>query len=235
MSLALLTGATGVLGRELAKQLARDYKLVLHYRSSEEVLSRLLQDPAVKGAVVKVVKWDFSQGRLDDFVEEVVSVGTPELVVLSASYYDDTPADKVSEELLDYLVKVNLVAPTYLALKLGTLMNGGVIVMLSDMVPLLGHRAYPELRPSIPYVASRGSLHHIVEYLAKELAPKVRVVGVAVGWVDNPRASRKLRERVLSTIPTRTFVKPEEVYEVIKLAVRTPNMSGSFLVLSGGL
>lgn len=235
MSLALLTGATGILGRELVKQLAREHKLVLHYRSSEEILNKLIQDPTVKSAVVKVVRWDFSQGRLDEFVEEVVSVGIPELVVLSASYYDDTPANKVSEELFDYLVKVNLVAPTYLALKLGTIMGRGVIVILSDMVPLLGRRAYPELRPSIPYVASRGGLHYVVEYLAKELAPKVRVVGVAVGWIDNPRASKKLQERVLSTIPTRTFVKPEEVYEAIKFAIRTPNMSGSFLVLSGGL
>jgi pteridine reductase len=235
MSLALLTGATGVLGRELVKQLARDYKLVLHYRSSEEVLDKLLQDPTVREAVVKVVKWDFSHGKLDKFVEEAISAGLPKLVVLSASYYDDTPADRVSEELFNYLAKVNLVAPIYLALKLGTLMDEGTIVILSDMVPILGHEAYPGLKPSIPYVATRGSLHHVVRYLAKELAPSVRVVGVAVGWVDNPKASRELREKALRSTPTRSFVKPEEIYEVIKLAAKTTNMNGIFLVLSGGL
>ncbi|MCX8208756.1 MAG: SDR family oxidoreductase [Sulfolobales archaeon] len=235
MSLALFTGSTGVLGRKLVPYLAKNYRLILHYRSSEEVLGELVVDPVVGGSLARVIKWDFSVGPLEDFIREVLEVGTPNLVVLSASYYDSTPLARVSEELFNYLVRVNLVAPSYIALRLGREMKEGLIVFLTDMIATRGHEAYVRIKPSLPYVASRGSLQHVIRYLAKELAPRVRVVGIAVGWVDNPRASRELREEAISSIPTKKFVTPEEVYRAIELAVRSPNLNGVFLTISGGI
>lgn len=235
MGLALLTGSTGVLGRRLVPYLARSYRLILHYRSSEDVLRELLEDPAVRGSLAGVVRWDFGKGGLRGFVEEVLRVGVPDLVVLSASHYDSTPIDRVDEELFEYLARVNLVAPSYIALKLGMEMRGGLIVFLTDMIATSGHEVYVGIKPSLPYVASRGGLQHVVRYLAKELAPRVRVVGIAVGWVDNPRASRRLREEALRSVPTRTFVDPREVYQAIELAASSPNLNGVFLTISGGI
>jgi len=235
MDLALLTGATGVLGRRLARCLARRYRLVLHYRSSEEVVGDLLKDPDVGKSTVKVVRWDFSRGGLDSFVSEVISVGVPKLVVLSASHYDSTPLTGISEDLVDYLLKVNLAAPLYIAVKLGTVMEDGLITFLADMVAVEDRCTYVGLRPSLPYVASRRGLTAIVKYLARELAPRVRVVGIAIGWVDNPRASSRLRQRALSSIPTGSFVEPEEVCRLIRVVEELPNLNGAFLELSGGL
>ncbi|MCX8184179.1 MAG: SDR family NAD(P)-dependent oxidoreductase [Sulfolobales archaeon] len=235
MSLALLTGSTGVLGRKLVPYLAKSYKLILHYRSSDEVLKELLSDSAVRKSLVKVVKWDFSTGSLEDFIRKVLDAGMPSLVILSASYYDSTPLARVSEELFNYLVKVNLVAPSYIALRIGREMSDGLIVFLTDMIAISGHEVYAEIKPSLPYVASRGSLQYVVKHLAKELAPRVRVIGIAVGWIENPRASRKLREAAIRSIPTKTFVTPDEIYLAIELAVRSPNLNGVFLTLSGGL
>ncbi|MEM2006686.1 MAG: SDR family oxidoreductase [Sulfolobales archaeon] len=235
MKLALLTGSTGVLGRKLVPYLAKSYRLVLHYRSSEEVFSALLCDPVVRNSLAKAIKWDFSEESVGGFIDEVVEVGIPSLVILSASHFDSTPLSRVSEELFDYLVRVNLVAPTYIALKLGMMMEEGLIVFLTDMIATSGHEVYVGLKPSLPYVASRGSLHHVVRYLSKELAPRVRVVGIAVGWVDNPRASRELRELAIKSIPTKTFVNPEEVYRLIELAAGSPSLNGVFLTISGGI
>lgn len=208
---------------------------MLHYRSSEDVLEELLKDPDVGRSTVKVVRWDFSKGGLDSFVNEVVSAGVPKLVVLSASHYDSTPLTGISEDLVDYLLKVNLAAPLYIAVKLGTAMSNGLIVFLADMVAVEDRCVYVGLKPSLPYVASRRGLTAIVKYLARELAPRVRVVGIAVGWVDNPRASARLRQRALSSIPTGSFVEPEEVCRLIQAAVELPNLNGAFLEVSGGL
>ena len=208
---------------------------MLHYRSSEDVLEELLKDPDVGRSTVKVVRWDFSKGGLDSFVNEVVSAGVPKLVVLSASHYDSTPLTGISEDLVDYLLKVNLAAPLYIAVKLGTAMSNGLIVFLADMVAVEDRCVYVGLKPSLPYVASRRGLTAIVKYLARELAPRVRVVGIAVGWVDNPRASARLRQRALSSIPTGSFVEPEEVCRLIQAAVELPNLNGVFLEVSGGL
>lgn len=172
---------------------------------------------------------------MDSFVSEVLSVGVPKLVVLSASHYDSTPLTGISEDLVDYLLKVNLAAPLYIAVKLGTVMNGGLIAFLADMVAVEDRCVYVGLRPSLPYVASRRGLTAIVKYLARELAPRVRVVGIAIGWVDNPRASSRLRQRALSSIPTGSFVEPEEVCRLIQVAIELPNLNGVFLELSGGL
>ncbi len=235
MRLALLTGSTGVLGRRLVPHLARSYRLILHYRRSEDVLSSLLEDPLVRESLAGVVRWDFGGGNLEGFVEEVLRIGIPDLVILSASCYDSTPARGVSEELFEYLARVNLVAPSYIALRLGTVMERGLVVFLTDMIATSGHEVYVGIKPSLPYVASRGGLQHVVRYLAKELAPRVRVVGIAVGWVDNPRASRRLREAALRSIPTGAFVEPEEVYRLIELAASTPSLNGVFLTMSGGI
>ena len=223
------------MGRGLARCLSRSFRLVLHYRSSEGVLEELLKDPEVRRSTARVIKWDFSRGGLDSFIGEVLSVGVPRLAVLSASHYDSTPLTGISEDLVDYLLKVNLAAPLYIAAKLGTAMNGGSIVFLADMTAVEDRCVYVGLRPSLPYVASRRALTAVVKYLARELAPRVRVVGVAVGWVDNPRASSRLRQRALSSIPTGRFVDPGEVCNLIRTAVELPNLNGVFLELSGGL
>lgn len=235
MRLALLTGSTGVLGRRLVPHLAKSYRLVLHYRRAEDVLGALLNDPEVRRSLVKTVRWDFSEGNLDGFIEEVIRAGVPSLAILSASYYDSTPMDRVSEDLFEFLVRVNLVAPTYIALKLGMKMEEGVIVFLTDMIATSGHEVYVGIKPSLPYVASRSGLQHVVRYLSKELAPRVRVIGIAVGWVDNPRASKELREAAIRSIPTRAFVDPKEVYQLIELAVNSPSLNGVFLTVSGGI
>ncbi len=235
MRLALLTGSTGVLGRRLVPYLAQGYRLVLHYRKSEDVLKALLEDPLVRRSLAGVVKWDFSEGDLEGFVGEVLRIGVPDLVILSASYYDSTPLERVSEALFEYLARVNLVAPSYIALRLGMKMDGGLVVFLTDMIATSGHEVYVGIKPSLPYVASRGGLQHVVRYLAKELAPRVRVVGIAVGWVDNPRASKELREAALRSVPTKAFVDPGEVYQLIELAVNTPSLNGVFLTISGGI
>lgn len=233
--LALLTGSTGILGRQLVPYLARDYRLVLHYRSSDQVMSTLLSDPYIRNSVVKVIKWDFSKRGLDGFVESVTNAGTPSLAILSASHFDSTPAHDAGEELFEYVVRVNLVAPSYIALRLGEKMRDGLIVFLTDMTTISGHEVYVGIRPSIPYVASRAGLQHLVRYLSKELAPNVRVVGIAVGWIDNPKASKKLREAALMSIPTKRFVNSEEVYRLIELSMNSPSLNGVFLTVSGGI
>lgn len=235
MKLALLTGSTGVLGRRLVPHLAKGYRLILHYRRAEDVLNALLSDPEVRSSLVKTIRWDFGKGSLDAFVEEVIRAGVPSLAILSASCFDSTPASRVSEDLFESLVRVNLVAPTYIALRLGMEMREGVIVFLTDMVATSGHEVYVGIKPSLPYVASRSGLQHVVRYLSKELAPRVRVVGVAVGWVDNPRASKELRDAAIRSIPTGAFVDPREVYRLIELAVDLPSLNGVFLTVSGGI
>ena len=184
----LLTGASGSIGSEVARQLAaRGARLALSGRR-EQRLSALAQDLTATGAAPPVVlPADLGQrGEARRLAEEAVaSLGEVHVLINNAGgtiqgltwvVGDRDEARQVVEtNLWSPLALASALAPDMVQRGHGTIVNVGSMAAVSPF-PHLGH-----------YAASRAALAAVTQVMEMELKPRgVRVVEVALGPVDTP-------------------------------------------------
>jgi pteridine reductase len=236
----LVTGAARRVGRATACHLAgRGLDLVLGYhrsRSDCEQTATLCREAG--SGDVEVVELPLeSDDRVRELGARLVGEGL-DGVVHNASRYVRTPlADLDTEEVLMHF-RVNALAPLVLtsilapALRTSRLARGGSVVCMGDI-----HAMGRPRRDYAGYLASKGALDRIVESLALELGPDVRVNGVAPGvvaWADDDLTVEE-QARYVSRIPLDREGTLQEAAETVGwLLLDASYVTGSVVRLDGG-
>ena len=83
---------------------------------------------------------------------------------------------------------------------------------------------------------AKAALAMLTQVLAVELAPAVRVNGVAPGTVLPPEAmGEKEREALRERIPLKRFGSPEDVAETVRFLLTGPDfITGQVVAVDGG-
>ncbi len=166
-----------------------------------------------------------------------------DVVVHSAARYRPTPLDMppaalAAEALAHY--RINALAPLLLTaaladrLRASALPGGGAVVCLGDI------HAMGRPRPRhAAYAMSKAALAELVASLARDLAPRVRVNGIAPGvvlWPDaGPEADPALHRRYVQRIPLGRIGTPAELAEAVRwLALDATYVTGQVIPLDGG-
>lgn len=241
--IALVTGGAIRVGRAIALALAgAGCDLIVTYLTSEAEAADLVPEGARRGASVRLEPLD-----LDDLDATVrfgrrLAAELPRLDVLvhNASIYAPTPlAELTGDEALRHY-RVNALAPLLLTRELAgrlgasTLEGGGAVVAMCDMHAMGRPRA-----GFGAYAMSKAALIEMVRTLARELAPRVRVTGVAPGVVAFPESGRESSEAeqaaYLSRVPLARAGTPEDAAEAVRwLALEARYVTGEILRLDGG-
>ena len=234
---ALITGAARRIGATIASRLHEAGATVaIHYRGSaqdatdlrDELNSRrensaeifqanLLDTQQIDGLVKEVLQWS---GRMDVLVNN------------ESSFYP-TPMGTVTVEQWDDLLGSNLQAPLFLAqAALPALRNTtGCIVNIVDI-----HAQRP-LRDHAVYGAAKAGLAMLTRSLAKDLAPAIRVNGVAPGAILWPEddMSKETKENILEQIPLGRQGLPNDVADVVVFLARDARyVTGQIIAVDGG-
>ena len=73
--------------------------------------------------------------------------------------------------------------------------------------------------------------------LARELAPDIRVNGIAPGailWSSNVPDDIESKKRYLERIPLRQLGEPDDIARTILFIVNSPYMTGEIITIDGG-
>ncbi|RLG85729.1 MAG: hypothetical protein DRO18_05370 [Thermoprotei archaeon] len=239
----LITGASGFLGSYIAIELGlRGHNLILHFNRNELRIKEVMREVLSRHKVdIVTVKADLSS--YEGIYTLIRRVKNYELKALinSAAIYSEKPFNEVTHEDWERILRVNLVAPFILSKELGQLMSeeGGVIINISCLTGIYGFNVYRCLRPSIPYIVSKVSLNILTKYLAQVLGPKVRVVGIAPGWIERleVRTNKVLSKCIEETVILGRAAKVDEVTKLIADIVEggLSYVNGSVIEVSGGL
>lgn len=177
---ALLTGGQRGLGSQLAAELARrGYALALHSRRP----GAALEMGAGAEVPASVHLRDFASESAEGLVAEVLARhGRLDLLVLNAGMWHPTPLATLSAPVLQTFWQVNAASAALLVAEASEALkhSRGQIIGLSCASlrsPLAGHLAY---------TMSKSALSALLRAAAVELAPEVRVNGIAPGSLSPP-------------------------------------------------
>lgn len=234
----LVTGAARRIGAAIARALHADgAHLALHCRHSRvqaDALAAELNARRADSARVFVANLDDVHALPALARAAHGAWGRLDALVNNASSWQATPLATLRPETFDALVAANLRAPLFLAQACAPLLrDGGCILNLLDAHarrPVSGFSAY---------LATKGALWTLTESLALELAPRLRVVGIAPGIMSAEQAqfSAAQLEQEAGRIPLRRYGSEDDVAQGARflLSAGAAYLSGSVLSIDGGL
>ena len=217
----LVTGATGGLGEELAREFGRaGCRLILTGRDSERL--EALTDRLATTAQVEVsITADLhNDAGIHDIVEHVEKgFGGVDILVNNAGVFPVAALEASSAAELDECIAVNLRAPMLLcrAFAPGMAESGW-----GRIVNIASSSAYAGFANTAAYCASKHGLLGFSRALDDELRPHgVRVIAVSPGSIKTPMGRRVQGQTY------ETFMEPREIAEIV---TQTAALDGSVLV-----
>lgn len=238
---ALVTGGAVRVGRATCMALARaGCDLIITYRTRRSEAQNAADEAAALGARVELRELDQSDLAAVERLGREVAQGRVDILVHNASIYGPSPLASVTGEDALAHYRINALAPLLLSKHLApvlaksSLKGGGAIVAMCDM-HVLGR---PRKEMSA-YAMSKAALVEMVRTLARELAPHVRVNGVAPGVVAFPEqgyeSDAEMQQAYLSRVPLQRSGTPEDAAEVVRwLALDATYTTGEIVRVDGG-
>ena len=235
---ALVTGSARRIGAAIARTLhAADYDVVLHQRRRTPALVELAAELEQRRKDSKLML----AAELADL--EAVSrmpercverFGRLDALVNNASSFFPTPLGTITAAQWDDLFAANARAPLFLSQAAAPLLRSqrGAIVNLLDI-----HAARPPANYSV-YVMAKSALEVLTVSLAVELAPEVRVNGVALGailWAEAETEDVERKAHILKRTPLARLGEVDEVASAVLFLLRDASYcTGSILRVDGG-
>ena len=234
----LVTGGAKRVGAAIARRLHREgAKLMLHYRGSErEAKSLRAELNAARPESVALVQADLlDTAGLPEIVKNTVGrFERLDALVNNASAFFPTPVGEMTPANWETLIGANLRAPLFLSQAAAPHLKkpGGAIVNITDI-----HADRP-LKSYVIYSIAKTGLVGLTRSLARELAPEVRVNGVAPGaivWPEDGSWDDLTRQRIVSHTLLRRTGEPDDIGRaVLYLLADAPYVTGQIISVDGG-
>ena len=234
----LVTGGAKRVGAAIARRLHREgANLMLHYRGSEREARALRAElNAARADSVALVQADLLDiAGLSEIVRNTIGrFERLDALINNASTFFPTPVGEMTQAIWDSLIGAILRAPLFLSQAAAPHLKktAGAIVNITDI-----HADRP-LKNYVIYSIAKAGLAGLTRSLARELAPDVRVNGVAPGaiiWPEDGSWDDLTRQRIVSHTLLRRTGDPDDVARAVYyLIAEAPYVTGQIIAVDGG-
>ncbi len=238
---AIVTGASGGLGRVMAESLAREGAAVLvHYGTRAEAAEAVVAGIRERGGNAVAHRADVTDpAQAEDLVDRAVrEFGRLDILVNNAGIRRDTLLLRMKQQDWESVLAANLggvYACTRAASKVMLKQRSGRIINIASVAGLMGNAGQAN------YSAAKAGVIGFTKAVARELASRgITVNAVAPGAIDAGMMDDvpgETREAFLQQIPLGRLGAPEDVAgAVVFLASDLGNyITGQTLAVDGGL
>lgn len=235
----LVTGAARRIGSEIARELhARGAQLLIHSRRSVEEAEELT-------AELNAVREDSAHHLQADLLDASALTGLARAavnkwgqldgLVNNASSFHPTPIGEISEDDWLDLAGSNFKAPLFLTQSLVPALREthGAVVNIVDV------HAQRSLAQHCLYTAAKAALASLTRGLARDLAPQIRVNGVAPGvilWPENNLPAEQAEQALVKRLPLQRQGEPADIARAVRflLSEEARYITGQILAVDGG-
>lgn len=235
----LITGASSGIGRDMAVDLSRHYRLILNGRNAErlEATRQACQEPD------RHLCWPCDLGRVEELADAFIGLLHAHDVTVGgfvhcAALLKVLPLRSITLGHAQDVMNTNMFAAMEIT---RLLMRKNVnqkalkaVVFISSIASQFGAKGFTA------YCASKAALDGLMKALAIELAPDVRVNSVLPGGVRTPMTEGMYADPVMSERLTRDYPLgvglPSDISDAVKflLSDQARWITGHQLVVDGG-
>lgn len=236
--IAIVTGASRGIGREIAKTLTRaGIQVVANYNKSEQKAKKLKEELKNENMDIDIFKADVSKreeakalvnytlnkyGRIDILIN---NAGISEYKIFT----DETDEDwnnVINTNLYSAFVMAQEVIPNMIHNKSGCIIN------ISSIWGMVGASL------EVLYSISKAGMDGLTKGLAKELGPSnIRVNSIAPGAIDtdmNADLSTEELKQLEKDTPLGKIGKPEDIAKCVKWLIEDTFTTGQIISINGG-
>ena len=238
---ALITGATRGIGKEIALELAENgFDIAVNYRSEHNGMDDLKKEIEKNGVRCEFVKADVANfEECESMVKETIEkFGKIDILINNAGITKDGLIMRMKKEDFEAVLDVNLtgtfnvtrnVIPYMLKQKSGRIIN------LSSVVGIVGNAGQTN------YSASKAGIIGFTKSLAKEVASRnILVNAIAPGFIQTDMTNilkENVKDEIAKTIPLKRMGTAKDVANVVKFLVSEDSsyITGQVIQVDGGM
>tara|TARA_B100001113_G_C20929982_1_gene543943 strand:+ start:70 stop:783 length:714 start_codon:yes stop_codon:yes gene_type:complete len=233
MRVAVVTGGARRIGAAIVNSLLDDdWAVIVHCNQSLTQARQL-----IKRGRGGIVSGDLSNDEdLFRIIEEihdhelVEEAGGIDLLIHNASIYNQEDFATVTPQELRRFSSIHLDAPFFITQGLVPKLrskNGCVIGIVDTSM----NQSWEELAH---YTSTKAALRQLLLNLAGELAPEVRVNGIAPGAILAAAWEKERFDEVLKRVPLGRAGKPEDIANTVKFLSDADYITGVIIPVDGG-
>ena len=238
---ALITGATRGIGKEIALELAANgFDIAVKYRSEQAGMEELKKEIEKNNVRCEFVKADVANFEdCESMVKETIEkFGKIDVLVNNAGITKDGLIMRMKKEDFESVIDVNLTGTFNVTRNVIPHMlkqRSGRIINVSSVVGVAGNAGQTN------YSASKAGIIGFTKSLAKEVASRnILVNAIAPGFIDTDMTSvlsDAVKEGINAQIPLKRMGTPKEVAKVVKFLSSEDSsyVTGQVVNIDGGM
>lgn len=236
--IAIVTGASRGIGREVAKELAESgITVIANYNKSEEEAKKLQQELEEQNLKLEIFKADVSKREdVKKLVEYTIEKhGKIDILINNAGISEYKLFTDETDEDWDKLINTNLYSAFAMSQEVIPNMvhnKKGCIINISSIWGIVGGSL------EVLYSISKAGLDGMTKALAKELGPSnIRVNSIAPGMINtkmNSKFTEKEIEEIKEEIPLERLGNPQDIAKCIKWLIDDNYTTGQVISINGG-
>lgn len=235
-TVTFITGSAKRIGAHTAKYLhALGSNIVVHCNQSRFEAEKLcLELNQIRTKSAMLVQGDLSDlSSVERIGQQAIdSFGRLDVLINNASSFYPTPVGTITTKDWQSLVGSNMQGPLFLSQYCAPILaqNSGTIINMVDI-----HATKP-LKDHTLYCMAKSALVTMTQSLALELAPEIRVNGVAPGAILWPEMQMKEddKQQILNQVPVQRLGTMQDIAHAIKFLIEATYVSGQIIAVDGG-
>lgn len=234
----LITGGARRIGAAIVNKLHQQgMNTIIHYRNSAEEAHSLSQKlNEIRANSAATLQADLNNiEQTSALIDNAINFwGKLDVIVNNASSFFPTELGEATFNQWHDLMSSNLIAPFFLTQKaIPTLKKyRGCIVNILDIYAMKPLKNY-----SI-YCAAKAGLMSLTKSFALELAPEIRVNGIAPNLIIWPEGVSSVddedKQNILNEVPLKHMGNPDDIANCTLFLIEQPYITGEIIRVDGG-
>ena len=230
----IITGAATRMGAAIAKKLSGPgVEMIIHYNTSRTKAEKLKKELIKNKTKVYLVKGNLAK---EQDLKKIIKFSKDKLkyfdcLVNNASLFENDNLKNFTSKSWGNHINVNLKAPAYLTKEFAKNTRG----KNNNIINIIDQRVFKLTPFFFSYTLSKTGLYTLTKTSAMELAPNVRVNGIAPGpTIKNKRQTDNHFKKQYLATPLKRQVNVKDICSAVDFFIKNSSITGQVIAIDSG-